>query len=404
MRGALPFLMAALVAGPLCLCAKPTADAMALPAARSFTLPCGLRVQLLEDHERPMVRFELRVELDPPSAEAMPPLRDLGFTLLRTGGSGHRSRQEFERALDGLGLELRQEREALSIHWSLLARSRDQDLAMGLLADLVLRPAFDGTALELERGRYYDRLHQATPLAQAEESFRLAQMGVAAPTEQALGALTTADFGAWHRRTLRPERATLVLYGDLDLAQARQLATLNLGTWSADPAVPAAAPLPPTTAPIAVPLTGAPTEVRAALGPVSADAILLLPWAQARLAAQGVELQWPGNLLSARLRGGVGDSAKTLQATLVAALSTLSAGPAESDLAHLRMEELIQARLRPLHPANWVEELASHPALPPLDKAAEWAKRWSSPKAFLWIGDPAAYLQGATPKREAKSK
>jgi hypothetical protein len=387
MKRSLPFLIALAVA------AQPPAP------PRAFRLPNGLQVQLLEDHERPLVRAELRVALEPAD-----PLRELGLALLRHGGSGHRSGAEFDRAVDTLGLDLRQSDEASAVRWSLLARSRDQDLALGLLADLVLRPAFDGAELEAERGRAFDRLTQAAPLAQAEAAFRRAALGLPTPTEESLGKLTTADFGAWHRRALRPERAVLVLVGDLDGAQARQLASLSFGTWSADQAAAPPAPVVPPKEPLLVSLTGAPTEVRAALSPLDPNASALVPWARQRLAPAGIDLEDSAGLLAARLQGAVGDKARDLQPRLLAALASLAGGPSEAELASLQADLQARARLLPLHPAERARALAAQGSLPGQAAAKDLAARWSKPSVFLWTGDPAAFAQSATPKREARSK
>ncbi|HJU84525.1 MAG TPA: insulinase family protein [Holophagaceae bacterium] len=413
-RAALLLLATPLLAAHAPVPGSAPAAAAPLPApvpAKAFTLPCGLQVQLLEDHDLPLVRAELSLALDPPATEARPWVRDLGFSLLRRGGSGHRGRAEFDRALDTLGVDIRQEVQPTWARWSLLARSRDQDLALGLLADLVLRPAFDGTALEAERGRVFDLLSRTGPLARTEQEFRAALLGIALPSEQDLGALTLADLGRWHRSTFRPDRARLVLHGDLDLAQARQLATLALGTWTADPAQPAAPPAaaaPPATFVIA--RDGAPTEVRAGLGILTLEASPLLPWLRMRLAAQGVELLSEGGLLVARLRGPA--SFRDLQGRLEAALKGLEAGPDAQDLARLATERVVLERLRPLHPAVWARDLALDAPVPGTERGRALASGWTRAKAWLWIGTPSALAapgqgapaQSATPKRDARSR
>jgi predicted Zn-dependent peptidase len=60
--------------------------------------------------------------------------------------------------------------------------------------------------------------------------------GPEAPLPQAdLAAITLEDLLQLQARLLRPERAVLVLHGDLGLEQAKRLVRLNLGTWTGGP-------------------------------------------------------------------------------------------------------------------------------------------------------------------------
>lgn len=176
-----------------------------------FVLPNGLKVLLLESHEHPLVRARMHVVLGPddrPAACSDLPERLLA--LLERADRGGRKSWEWDRELASQGIQLRPVATATGLDWSLLARSRDQDRAMGLLGDLLLRPLPDAAAWKAACGLSGDQVQ------------------------------------AHLRRILRPERAILVLHGDLDLEQAKRLVLLSLGSWAASPAPMPAPPSAPT--------------------------------------------------------------------------------------------------------------------------------------------------------------
>ena len=200
---------------------------------RRFTLDNGLPVLLQEDPGSPLFRARLRLALRPgdqPPSQAG--LQALFLRMLDGGLAGHLSPAAFDAALDDAGLRLSRRVTAEAITWDLVARSRDQDRAMALLADRVLRPILDPARLEAQRLACW-RAEEAARLDPATRLQRVLDGGVPAPpTEQGLGPLTLRDLEAFRGRVFRPSRATLVLAGDLGLEQAKALVWLSFGTWS----------------------------------------------------------------------------------------------------------------------------------------------------------------------------
>lgn len=208
----LPLLLpAALVASP--------------PAGRvqEFRTPSGLRVLLEERHERPLLRLELRVAWE---ARELPGGRECAgemmCAILDRCGAGGMTRFALERSLGDRGLKLDFEGQKNSLFWSMLADSQDQEDAFQFLAHAVFRPSLvEGiTATQREAKR------EVSP----EDAFRAA---LGFPIEGVtVCELELPELLALHRQLVRPERAVLVIQGDLNLAQARQLVSLHLGTWA----------------------------------------------------------------------------------------------------------------------------------------------------------------------------
>lgn len=200
-------------------------------------LPNGLKATLIEQHESPLLRVEVRLPITaqdlPGSASA--PRPGLPELLLRTwwaGSAGKRSAEAFSATLDQNGLRLSSSVDAKGLRLSILARLRDQELAFALLEDLLLRPGFEPRVFESER----QRLFQDTARRGREELLLargLAQNGPhTPPTQDSLTSFTYDDLDALRRRVFDPARVRMVVSGDLTPSQARQLFLLAFGTWT----------------------------------------------------------------------------------------------------------------------------------------------------------------------------
>ncbi|WP_279343028.1 M16 family metallopeptidase [Geothrix paludis] len=218
---------------------------------QTFSLPNGMRVVLLEDHERPLVRARLNVLLSRDLEAAHPGLAALALRVLGHSDAGAFSVDEFEQLLAGAGIELVPALQTDGLSWSLLARSRDQDLALGLLADRAFRSVATSLTLETDRlatWRETERL-EASPRAKLRLLLE-PDWTLQAPTLEHLSAINHPDLLAFYAGALRPDRAVLILQGDLGLEQAKRLVLLSFGTWTvqAQPPVPAPVQATPQTA------------------------------------------------------------------------------------------------------------------------------------------------------------
>ena len=404
MRRAIRILVPALVQAAL--------GAQTAPS-QAFALPNGLKVVLFEDHSLPLLRGELRLALPPPAQDPDAWLRPLGFHMLEAGGSGARSVGAFAQAADAIGLDLSVAPGASEARWAFTARSQDQETALALLADRVTRPAFDPLSLESARSQAWSELSGAEALAAVKLRFARSLAALPEPEEQALGSVTSSALAAWHRARFTPARATLVLWGDLDLAQARQLALLSLGAWTGGPASASKPSAAAESGPFLAALPGEAPSVSLGLvedGTEAAGRSYLRGWVEAQLRAAGLTVEpSEARALVASASAPLGTPAESLRARLAAALDALPAAFTERDFSLIAAQTADRARLLGLHPAALVTEAAGGPEAP-ADAAAAKALlgRWcaASNRRMLASGDPGA-LQGlqsaqastATPKR-----
>ncbi len=264
----------------------------AQPGPQSFTLPNGLRVVHLEDHEHPVVRVRLHLSLEPgdtPADRQGLPL--LAMRMFLHSDAADLKAEGFDRLLEDSGIQLSSGAEPGALEWRLAARSRDQDRALGLLADRLLRTVFDPTVLETQRLACWRQVEQldAPPFQRLEAA--LLQGPGACPTVASLGAITLEDLLAFRAKVFRPDRALLLIHGDVGLEQAKRLVLLSLGSWTAtEPPRPAAPPA--TAAPVVV---GAdPGCISAPGGGLRIQALLPRPSGLAPEAASLIALLIPG--------------------------------------------------------------------------------------------------------------
>ena len=335
---------------------------------QTFSLPNGLRVVLLEDHERPLVRARLHVPLDAETA-ARPGLAALALRVLDRSDAAAIRLGDFEQLLAGAGIELDSSLRADGLSWSLLARSRDQDLALGLLADRVFRSILDSATLEAERLASWRETEglEASPRTKLRHGLE-PDWTRQAPTLDSLTTLSLEELQAFRARTLRPDRAVLILHGDLGQEQAKRLVYLSFGTWTVQPppalpALPSVPPQPKTPAAQSLRLAapGAPLRALAmALAPedlepeAAALLALLLPGDPALFPAR---LRIEGLDLVATLDGEAQGSPDAAEALLRERLQALrQRGFSEADLGRSRAAWSAGRALAGLHPETLVDE------------------------------------------------
>lgn len=146
--------------------------------------------------------------------------------------------------------------------------------ACALLAQNELRPRFDETTFDVARRRAVDQLTTALnsshTVAMRRAAVKLLPAGdpqLREPSVEAMDSLTLDDVKAYAAKTMRPDRTTIVVVGNITPAQARAAVERSFGSWHATGEAPAL-DLP------AVPLNP-PGEVKLALAAMRQDNVTL---------------------------------------------------------------------------------------------------------------------------------
>ncbi|MDR7269680.1 zinc protease [Pelomonas saccharophila] len=263
---------------------KPPAAAKAkpltLPAAQSFTLANGLTVIHSAKPGLPLVSASLTVRAGQGANPADKPGLAGFVAAMLPEGTKTRSAQQIAESLAGLGATLNAQAgsEEARIEFSGLKASAKEGLA--LLADVALNPAFEGAEIERQKAQRLAALAQAR-----EEASLLANVvgnrvvyGDAHPlaanalgTEASIKAVDAATLRGFWQGHYRPERAALVVAGDLTEAELRALIEPLFGAWKptgeAAPAAPLPSPRPIAARTVVVDKPGAPQTALAVVAP-----------------------------------------------------------------------------------------------------------------------------------------
>lgn len=228
--------------------------AVTLPRPVETRLANGLRVITVEQHDLPLVTAALVAT----GGAASDPQGRAGASSLSaellTKGTRTRSATEIARAIEQLGGALGSGASDDGASITLTVKSDQLAKAMPVMADVARNPAFADAEIERARTQAIDGVTVAlkNPAQLANMVADRAIFGAGpygAPsdgTPTSLKALTRADVSGAYARTWSPDRAALVLVGDVTPAAARSLAEREFGSWQAVAAAspPAAAPFP----------------------------------------------------------------------------------------------------------------------------------------------------------------
>jgi zinc protease len=222
------------------------------PPFQEVTLPGGMTLLVVENHEQPIVSVNLSFRAggiyDPAHKEGTAEL----VAQLLTKGTPTRNADQIAATIEGVGGSL-----SASSGDDFLAVSADvltdhADLAFDLLGDVVRHATFPAAELELARTQALSALalSMSQPASVAARFFDRTIYGPnpygRSPTAESYKAITVDDVKQFATARIRPGGALLVIAGDVTLARARALATKAFGGWTGAPAATAALPAPPT--------------------------------------------------------------------------------------------------------------------------------------------------------------
>lgn len=229
--------------------------ALVLPAMSERLLPNGLRLVVVEQHELPMVDVALVVrsgsEVDPVDKKG---LATLTASLLDQG-AGTRDALAIADQVGFLAIRLGTsstfDRSTVSLHSTRAAL----DSALALMADVALRPTFAQADFDRFKGTRLTALLQEADRgpALADRAFARIVFGENHPygnssagTRESNESIARTDIAAFWKTWYRPNNTTLVIVGDLTLAQAEVYASKAFGSWERAEVPTVSVPTPPS--------------------------------------------------------------------------------------------------------------------------------------------------------------
>jgi zinc protease len=218
------------------------APAITFPKVQRAKLKNGLDVILLERHSAPIVNVTLAV--DAGSASDTTATAGLATLALDLMDEGTKTRDAFKIAdeLDMLGASLNTGSGLDLSFVRLQATSEKLQPALGIMADVVLNPAFPADKFQIQKERRLAQIGQekATPNSMAMRVVPTLLYG----TEHAYGkpdsgfiktieGLGREDLMKWHETWFKPGSSTVIVTGDTTLPQVLPMLEQAFGGWSA---------------------------------------------------------------------------------------------------------------------------------------------------------------------------
>jgi zinc protease len=229
-------------------------SAWAPTAPVDFTLRNGLKVRFVERHAVPLIDVVVQIgsgaTSDPTGREGL-----ANWTMdLLDEGAGGKGALELAGAVDLLGASLGTDAEWQRSSVSLRVPTARVDEAMGLLADVLLRPAFADADWQKKKKEaetaflaWRDNPWALWSLARERALFGTHRLGLPrSGTPASLAAVKLSELKTWWAQHGAPDNATLFVVGDVSETRLRALLEKHLGGWSrAQPQPTLALPAPP---------------------------------------------------------------------------------------------------------------------------------------------------------------
>ncbi len=225
------------------------------PRIEKRILPNGLEVIVAERRGLPVVSAVLQIRecnlLEGPDKAGESALT----AEMLDEGAGKRSALEISEDISALGASLSLAGGRRGASASVMSPKKNLDAVFSILSDVVMRPTFPAAEFERERKLAVDGLKRSksNPDATASRVFNALIFGAEHPlgmpgigSEASLRGLTIDDLRRNHGAYWKPNNASLIFAGDIDIEEAVRLADKHLGDWVkgdvAEGKMPAAAP------------------------------------------------------------------------------------------------------------------------------------------------------------------
>ena len=198
----------------------------------SFTLENGLEVIVSENHEMPLVSFQLAVDVDPVKEGEAVGYVSAASNLVRNGTS-KREKAEIDETVDFIGASLNTFENGL--YASCL--SKHSDKLLDVMADVVKNPTFPDEEVD----KYKKKSKSQLASSATDASFISRRVGKKLrngdhpygeiETEETIDNITRELCEQYHGQYYKPNTSYLVMVGDITPEMAKEYAEKYFGDW-----------------------------------------------------------------------------------------------------------------------------------------------------------------------------
>lgn len=215
--------------------APSAAKPVAYPAVTSFTLSNGLEVYVVENHEVPLVAMQLGIRAGTMDSEHV-----AEFTaLMLAEGTKSRTKAKIDEAIEFVGGSLSAGAGVHTTNIGARVLKADAKLALTLMADEAMNPAFPEASLAKLKAQAKTSLGfaKSQPTVLAGVLFDMVAYPEGHPygrpfaTEAQIDGIAIADLRKFHETFYRSNNAFLILAGDITRKEAEPLVRRAFGSW-----------------------------------------------------------------------------------------------------------------------------------------------------------------------------
>ncbi|BFI40456.1 hypothetical protein MPTK2_7g09700 [Marchantia polymorpha subsp. ruderalis] len=209
-------------------------------AYEQFTLPNGLRVFLLEDHELGLVGGELLVRgggrLEPGDKVG---LAAMSAIVQRSGGTQTHPAEELDSKLEVMAARIEASSSVSEMTVGFRCLTEDVNTVFSLFSEVVQEPLMPQEKLEFTRSQFLGgiarRADDAGGIAAREFSKLLygsESVYARVPEISTVNAISRDDLRAFHRQNFRPEKGVLGIWGDFNSKAVKKMVGDRFGGWT----------------------------------------------------------------------------------------------------------------------------------------------------------------------------
>jgi len=211
-----------------------------IPDVTTFTLPNGMRVYMLENHELPLVSGSALIRtgnlFDPPEKVG---LASIAGTVIRSGGTKTKPGDQLDSTLESMAASVESNIGETSGAVSFSALRENTDQVMALFAEVLTTPEFRQDRIDLAKTQAKSALARRNDDADgiSDREFASIVYGRNNPygwdeTYEALDNIKREDLQAFYKRYYFPSNVMLAISGDFKTAEMRARLEKLFADWT----------------------------------------------------------------------------------------------------------------------------------------------------------------------------
>lgn len=214
-----------------------------IPEVKRVVLNNGMILFLIEDHELPLISMSARIgcgSIDEPADKVG--LAGITGSVIRTGGTATMPGDQIDEKLESIAASVETGISLNSGFASMSVLKENVDTGLGILADILMHPAFPEAKLELAKVQARTAISRRNddPEEIASREFDALIYGKNSvfardPQYSTIDAITRDDLVAFHKKYFYPNNVMLAAWGDFQTADMVQKIEAAFGKWEKGP-------------------------------------------------------------------------------------------------------------------------------------------------------------------------